>query len=44
MIALEDATAERLLAEVERFNVGREGEGIDASVLEVSRQVWAEKP
>ena len=44
MAVVDDETAGRLLGEIERFNAGREGEGIDASVLEVARQVWAEAP
>ena len=38
---LDDETAERLLSEIESFNEKAPGEGMDAYVLEVARQVLA---
>jgi hypothetical protein len=38
---LDDAKADALVREIESFNAGAYGEGIDAYVLEVTRQVRA---
>ena len=41
MVVVEDALADSLIRSLDGFNRGREGEGVDAYVLDVARAVTA---
>ncbi len=41
MVVVEDAVADSLIRSLDEFNRGREGEGVDAYVLDVARAVTA---